>query len=182
MSQPELTRDYLIQRLSYMSLPDQAGRHEPGHEITRAAARLLAADQGDLSLHQLRAADQSRAARWHGSDPAFGWTVLEWAAATGGEAGEMLDEAIRGFLAAAHAAAAVGRASNLAKKIRRHEQGLAPLKGEAVVELDAMLAEECADVLIYLDLLCAMRGIDLAEATRKKFNQVSEKMNFPERL
>lgn len=139
-------------------------------------------DHYSVSFDQLRHMDTSRAKRWHGSDPAFGWTVMEWASAAAGEAGEMLDEAIKCFLLSTRAAAAVGRAANIAKKIRRVEQNLERKSPEGLPEFKEKLAEECADVVIYLDLLCSQQGIDLGEAVRAKFNKVSETYNFPERL
>lgn len=45
-----------------------------------------------------------------------------------------------------------------------------------------MLGEELADVFLYLDLLAGYYGVDLPAAIVKKFNKVSEKQGFPERL
>lgn len=39
------------------------------------------------------------------------------------------------------------------------------------------IAHELADTVIYLDLLAARLGIDLADAVRQKFNIVSERVN-----
>lgn len=58
----------------------------------------------------------------------------------------------------------LGELCNLLKKARR---------GEAVDPL--ALADEAADVVIYLDLLCARIGIDLGAAVRRKFNIVSDR-------
>lgn len=59
-----------------------------------------------------------------------------------------------------------GEACNLVKKLRR---------GEPVPEVD--IGKELADVVIYADLLAARLGIDLGEAVRLKFNEVSERRN-----
>jgi NTP pyrophosphatase (non-canonical NTP hydrolase) len=44
------------------------------------------------------------------------------------------------------------------------------------------IGEEIADVLTYLDLLAAWFDIDLARVTATKFNKVSQRSGFPERL
>lgn len=65
----------------------------------------------------------------------------------------------------------VGEMCNLIKKKRR---------GDRVCQED--IADEIADVVIYLDLLCAKIGIDLEEAIKEKFNQKSRERGFPERI
>lgn len=62
----------------------------------------------------------------------------------------------------------VGELCNLLKKLRR---------GDAV-SLDA-ICEEVADVVIYLDLLCAKLGIELAPEIASKFDKVSERVGWP---
>ena len=57
----------------------------------------------------------------------------------------------------------VGELCNLIKKLRRGEN--IPLHE---------LADEAADVQIYLDLLCTRLGIDLSAATVRKFNRISQ--------
>lgn len=44
------------------------------------------------------------------------------------------------------------------------------------------IQDEMADVIIYLDLLAGRLGVDLEEAVRLKFNEVSIKKGFPQRL
>jgi len=70
------------------------------------------------------------------------WSVTDWACAMAGEAGE---------------------ACNIAKKMRRGDEG----------EWSELLAEELADVIIYADLLATKMNIDLGQAVVKKFNEVS---------
>lgn len=111
-----------------------------------------------LAFNQLRAANESRCKQWHGLNS---WSVMEWACAMAGEAGE---------------------ACNVAKKIKRIETGIAKNPDEIGKDLTDDLAEECADVMIYLDLLCASRGIDLGWAVINKFNKVSKAYDFPQRL
>lgn len=122
-----------------------------------------------LDLDLLRSANQQRCARWHGPDTEP-WTLADWSNAMCGEAGE---------------------AANVVKKLRRIETGTdreiqnfpradgGALRRAAFVEL---LADELADVVIYADLVAANAGIDLAEAIIDKFNAVSEREGFPERL
>lgn len=110
------------------------------------------------TFEAIRTANIARCNQWHSLSD---WSVMEWAAAMCGEAGE---------------------AANVAKKIKRIETGIAKNKAEIGADLVPQLAEECADVFIYLDLLCASRGIDLQAAIVAKFNSVSEKYGFPQRL
>lgn len=93
------------------------------------------------------------------------WNVLEWAGATAGECGEM---------------------ANVAKKLRRHEV-MVQQESETwwykrhekkQEKLRQHLADEVADTIIYLDLLCASQGIDLEEAIKKKFNETSTKIGY----
>lgn len=112
----------------------------------------------DLRFADLHDASSTRSKRWH--EEATPWTVMEWGCAMAGEAGE---------------------ACNVAKKIRRLEQKIHTKDFDRTALL-AKLAEECADTVIYCELLCAMQGIDLAGAIRKKFNETSEHYGFPERL
>ena len=101
--------------------------------------------------------------------PLNAWSVLEWAGAAAGEAGET---------------------ANVAKKMRRYDVQVARGTNSKAVKGDAakrakrreQLAEEVADTVIYLDLLCASEGIDLEEAIRAKFNKVSEEHGYEKRL
>lgn len=64
----------------------------------------------------------------------------------------------------------VGEACNVIKKIERERLGL---RGSRANISD--LAEELADVIIYMDLLAADCGIDLEQAIKDKFNKTSIK-------
>lgn len=112
-----------------------------------------------LDFATLRAANLSRCARWHPRGLKE-WSLSDWFTATMGELGE---------------------AANVAKKLNRERDGIA---GNTVSEeeLRADLSDEIADVAIYLDILAASEGIDLAKAIARKFNKTSEKVGFPERL
>ncbi len=114
----------------------------------------------NLNLDALRAVNVTRCQRWHGpgSTP---WNAADWSNATCGEAGEM---------------------ANVIKKIRRHETGAVNEGDPSPETLKVMAAEEMADVVIYVDLLANYLGVDLGEAIKAKFNKVSVKYGFPERL
>lgn len=81
----------------------------------------------------------------------YSWSAADWATALTGEWGE---------------------ACNIMKKMKRamDDADLIPLK---------KLADEFADVAIYLDLLAFHFGIDLEQAVREKFNETSRKRNAP---
>lgn len=51
------------------------------------------------------------------------------------------------------------------------------VRGDEISHSD--LANEAADIVIYLDLLCKKLNIDLCEAIRYKFNEVSDRVNSP---
>lgn len=59
----------------------------------------------------------------------------------------------------------VGETCNLIKKLERGE----------VIDKDD-IAKEIADVIIYADILAAQFGIDLGQAVRDKFNEVSRRV------
>lgn len=112
-----------------------------------------------MDFATLRAANLSRCARWHPRGLTE-WSLSDWGVATAGEMGEAL---------------------NVIKKLNRERDGIA---GNTLTEeqLRSELADEIADVAIYLDIMAASEGIDLAAAIARKFNKTSEKVGFPERL
>jgi NTP pyrophosphatase (non-canonical NTP hydrolase) len=137
----------------------RAGKERGTEAHEDHAAKTHAAING-LKFSDLRSVNVSRCARWHPptSEP---WTCADWSNALCGEAGEL---------------------ANVIKKIRRHATG-AVNKGDPPLEqLVKAAADELADVVIYADLLAHYFGIDLGQAIRSKFNRVSEKYGFPERI
>lgn len=112
-----------------------------------------------LTFAQLREANLSRCSRWHPRGLSE-WSLSDWAVATAGEMGEAL---------------------NVVKKLNRERDGIAG-NTASEGELRKQLADEIADVAIYLDIMAASEGIDLAGAIAAKFNRTSEKVGFPERL
>lgn len=71
----------------------------------------------------------------------------------------------------------VGELLNVVKKLEREDRGW---RGSRAAADD--FADECADVLICLDKLARRRGVDLAEATARKFNATSDKVGLPHKL
>jgi NTP pyrophosphatase (non-canonical NTP hydrolase) len=107
-----------------------------------------------LSFDQLRIVDVTRCERiFHRLDY---WTPCDWACAMAGECGEVC---------------------NAVKKMKRMENGTNTAKDpQTVEEAKAIIADELADTIIYADLLAARLRINLGEAVRKKFNEVSDRM------
>jgi len=71
----------------------------------------------------------------------------------------------------------VGEACNIAKKMKRLEEGTNTAKDpQSMEECTRLMAKELADVVIYADLLAARLGIDLGKAIASKFNEVSDRM------
>lgn len=118
-----------------------------------------------LTFDEVSSTNRRRANRWHPGFPVDDtWTGADWSNAMCGEAGEL---------------------ANVVKKLRRIETGhdTNPLKPEQTQGyLLKALADEVADVFLYLDLLAAKYGVDLPGAIVRKFNEVSERQGFPDRL
>lgn len=89
------------------------------------------------------------------------WKASDWAVAMIGEAGEYC---------------------NLVKKLNRLNAGIKDYKGETLDEIRAKMADELADVFVYLVLNAHYMDIDLEGAVNIKFNRDSEKRGLPERL
>jgi NTP pyrophosphatase (non-canonical NTP hydrolase) len=113
---------------------------------------------GDLSFRQFASVTKSRAERWF---PIKQWSGSDWACALAGEVGEVCD---------------------VIKKLNRADLGRPGKNDPPRAELEAELGRELADVLTYAQLTAHRYGIDLAEALATKFNAVSEREGFPERL
>lgn len=107
-------------------------------------------------LHEANAA---RGKRWHPSG-LVSWSLSDWFTALAGEVGEL---------------------GNVVKKLNRARDGLKGNK-ETQAQLRDMLAAEAADIFIYLELFAQVAGFDLVQVTVDKFNEVSERNGFPERL
>lgn len=66
------------------------------------------------------------------------------------------------------AAGELGELANLVKKVRRGDQTLD--------EARQKIADEVGDVVTYLTILCNKLDIDIGEACRSKFNEVSDRI------
>lgn len=119
-----------------------------------------------LTFQKFSAVNKNRGERWHRGSLAM-WSVSDWLMAMAGEAGE---------------------ACNAGKKLRRIEEMIANKSVDPARQLssedDALdkIAEELADTVIYCDLVASRIGRSLELAIRRKFNEVSERYGFPERL
>lgn len=112
-----------------------------------------------ISFDELRRINLQRCRRWHPGG-LNDWSLSDWYTATVGE---------------------LGKAGNVIKKLNRSRDGIV---GNNIGDLGLKnaLRDELADTIIYLDLLAAAAGIDLANAVVSKFNEVSLRNGFPERL
>lgn len=110
-----------------------------------------------LTFRHFSDINKARCERWH---PAGiqSWSPSDWITAVAGEFGEL---------------------ASLIKMRNRERDGLV---GNKFHPTDEMIGKEIADVVIYMDLFAQSMGIDLSTVLRKKFNEVSERNNFPERL
>lgn len=92
--------------------------------------------------------------------PIAGWSLSDWMTATLGELGE---------------------AANIVKKLNRIRDGI-PGNKETEEELRAALAEELADAYTYLDLTAQAAGIRMQDAVVTKFDKVSERIGYDNKL
>jgi NTP pyrophosphatase (non-canonical NTP hydrolase) len=111
----------------------------------------------NLTFDEFRKANRERCLRWH---PAGieSWSDSDWITAIVGELGEL---------------------ASFIKMRNRERDGLA---GNKFSPTDEMIAEEAADVFTYLDLFCERNGINLGDVAVRKFNEVSERCGFPDRI
>lgn len=100
----------------------------------------------------------------------------------GGEGGEVMEaaKALTQMMLLASFGAAIGKSQNIVKKMERTRLDVAG--GISEEQGKQNLADELADVFIYLDLLAASYDINLEEAIRSKFNRISVKYGFPQRI
>lgn len=115
-----------------------------------------------MILQEFSKVNLQRCLKWHpaGIDS---WSLSDWAVAAAGEMGEACD---------------------VIKKLNRLRDGLVGNKAgqQDVLALNVALGDEIADAVIYLDLLAQRAGLSLARCVAKKFNAVSERNGFSERI
>jgi len=112
-------------------------------------------DSRGLTFNALRAANGARCpmfknAKGETQHSGRDWSPNDWAVATGGEMGE---------------------AMNVLKKVRRGDM--------TMTEARPKLAQEFADVVIYLDMLANGCGVDLGSAVMETFNAKSRQLELP---
>lgn len=112
-----------------------------------------------LTFNELQNASASRCRRWHTTEDQK-WSLLEWAGAMCGEAGE---------------------AANVAKKIKRMTSKMKSVNNPPSIEgAKEALILEAADTIVYAFALINEAGGSVEEAVRMVFNTKSEEYNFPE--
>jgi NTP pyrophosphatase (non-canonical NTP hydrolase) len=137
---------------------EYSGLHDADQMRAYATAAVLAErERNPLTFDAFRAANVARCLKWH---PAGieSWSPSDWLTAVTGELGEL---------------------ASLLKMRNRERDGL---PGNKFSPTDRQVADELADVLTYLDLLAEVLGIDLGRAAAQKFNEVSERVGFPDRI
>lgn len=107
----------------------------------------------DANMKRLPMFRDAKGRKCHAKDDGSDWSPAQWLQAVTGELGEY---------------------ANLRKKVERGDLTLD--------EARSMLADELADVVIYLDILAAQIGVDLSEAIVAKWNRTSEKVGAPIRI
>lgn len=136
----------------------------------QAAENLIVAfdanrDPPSMLFAHFIAVDLSRANRWHHAGIEE-WTVSDWAVAIAGECGEMC---------------------NAIKKLNRVRTGAANRNDgdRSITDFETAkkkIAQELADIIIYIPMLAKLLDINLEQAIIDTFNAKSEEYNFPERL
>ncbi len=132
-------------------------RKEPSPPPSIETNSALYTEQGALTFDAFRRANVARCLKWH---PAGieSWSPSDWLTAVTGELGEL---------------------ASLLKMRNRERDGL---PGNKFSPTQKQIADELADVLTYLDLLAEALGVNLGAAAVEKFNEVSERVGFPDRI
>lgn len=104
----------------------------------------------DANLQRLPLFRDAKGRKCHASEDGSDWSPAQWLQAVVGELGEY---------------------ANLRKKVERGDL--------TIEEATPMLADELADVVIYLDILASQLGIELGDAVMSKWNRTSKKVGAP---
>lgn len=91
--------------------------------------------------------------------PLASWSLSDWTTATLGELGE---------------------AANIVKKLKCLQDGFKVISGQDEATLREALADELADMMIYLDLLAQAAGFDPELIRDVKFAKTSAKIGYVE--
>lgn len=127
------------------------------HWATRVPSPVAVAQPVALTFDMFRAANAARCVKWHPAGIAS-WSPSDWLTAVTGELGEL---------------------ASLLKMRNRERDGL---PGNKFSPTQKQIADELADVLTYLDLLAEVLGVNLGQAAVEKFNEISERVGFPDRI
>lgn len=144
-------------------MPEQVGSTvmltiDEYEELRRAASSSARGSVlGPLTFDAFRSANVVRCEKWHPKG-IESWSPSDWLTAVTGELGEL---------------------ASLLKMRNRERDGL---PGNKFSPTDKQIADELADVFTYLDLLAAVLGVDLGRAAAEKFNEVSVRVGFPDRI
>lgn len=127
------------------------------HETEAVRRALHGEPVPPLTFDAFRAANVARCIKWH-PQGIESWSPSDWLTAVTGELGEL---------------------ASLLKMRNRERDGL---PGNKFSPTQKQIADELADVLTYLDLLAEVLGVDLGRAAAEKFNEVSQRVGFPDRI
>jgi NTP pyrophosphatase (non-canonical NTP hydrolase) len=152
------TERELLQRVfDYLMSLQDGDAPRLADEVKAALSQPVAQEPVSLTFDAFRKANVTRCIKWH-PQGIESWSASDWLTAITGELGEL---------------------ASLLKMRNRERDGL---PGNKFSPTDKQVADEIADVLTYLDLLAAMLGVDLGQAAANKFNEVSERVGFPDRI
>lgn len=126
-------------------------------ELQRRFMEIQRLKAAGLTFAAFRQANVARCIKWHPLG-IRSWSPSDWLTAVTGE---------------------LGKLASLLKMRNRERDGL---PGNKFSPTDKQIADELADVLTYLDLLACVLGVDLGAATVEKFNEVSARVGFPDRI
>jgi NTP pyrophosphatase (non-canonical NTP hydrolase) len=118
-----------------------------------------------MTFDNLRAMNRARCEAPEGFNHAIDiWRPSQWTNAAAGEMGETC---------------------NIAKKMDRIYDGARGNRKAEDATLDSLTlqaADEIADVVIYMDLLCQRLGLRLETVIRDKWNKTSAEIGYPARI
>lgn len=121
-----------------------------------------------MTFDQLRRVNLTRALKWH-PEGLSSWSFGDWYAALAGELGELNAELLK--------------MGDTIKKLNRLRDNIHSKNAGGDFEaLQQKAKDEIGDVATYLDLLATRLGFDLEDCIRDKFNKISEREGFPDRL
>lgn len=151
----EACSDWLKGALKDCGIEDDFAELEDEGLVGFEEIELYFADEPN-ALAKLRIANRTRQKEWPGYEQAA--NPLFRAVEFGGEAGELLDAV---------------------KKLTRAQEGIAGNKGKSLDDLRQAVMEEVGDVLISLDMLCDILGVDPYDCVPMKFNKTTRKVGLP---